>query len=77
MEPDQPAFEIKREGGGYRIFSDMLERKVLMTRWDLEDSVLRFQRTLERSGIGPELERRGIQQGDTVYIGDYEFEWGV
>jgi GTP-binding protein len=77
MEPDQPEFEIKREGGGYRIFSDMLERKVLMTRWDLEDSVLRFQRTLERSGIGPELERRGIQQGDTVYIGDYEFEWGV
>ncbi len=77
MEPDQPQFEIKREGGGYRIFSDMLERKVLMTRWDLDDSVLRFQRTLERSGIGPQLERMGIQQGDTVYIGDYEFEWGV
>ena len=34
MEPDQPQFEVKREGGGYRIFSDMLERKVLMTRSD-------------------------------------------
>jgi Obg family GTPase CgtA-like protein len=48
-----------------------------MTRWDLDDSVLRFQRTLERSGIGPQMVRMGIQAGDTVYIDDYEFEWGV
>jgi GTP-binding protein len=77
IDDDAPKFEIKREGGGYRVISDMLERKVLMTRWDLDDSVLRFQRTLERSGIGPALTRMGIQVGDTVYIGEYEFEWGV
>jgi GTP-binding protein len=54
----------------------MLERKAEMTRWDLDDSIAMFQRTLEGSGIGPELSRMGIQPGDTVYIGDYEMEWG-
>jgi GTP-binding protein len=69
-------FDIVREGGGFRVISPMLERKVQMTRWDLDDSVAMFQRTLQGSGIGPELERRGIRPGDIVYIGDYEMEWG-
>jgi GTP-binding protein len=73
---ERRAFEIMREGGGYRIISPMLERKAEMTRWDLDDSIALFQRTLEGSGIGPELERMGIQPGDPVYIGDYEMEWG-
>ena len=71
------SFDIVREGRGYRVVSPMLERKVQMTRWDLDDAVLAFQRTLQRSGIGPALERAGVQTGDIVYIGDYELEWGV
>jgi GTP-binding protein len=78
LDPAQSrAFQILREGGGYRVLSPMLERKVLMTRWDLDDAVMAFQRTLQRSGIGPELERMGIEPGDMVYIGDYELEWGA
>lgn len=77
LDPDHvaPSFEIVRESGGFRVISPMLERKVQMTRWDLDDSVAMFQRMLQSSGIGPELERLGIQPGDTVYIGDYELEW--
>jgi GTP-binding protein len=75
-EPDL-SFTITREGGGYRVESKMLERRVMMTRWDLEDSILSFQRLLLRSGIGAALEARGIKPGNIVYIGDYELEWGV
>lgn len=80
-EPDvwpehEASFEIVREGSGFRVISPMLERRVQTTRWDLDDAVLQFQRLLDRSGIGSELERLGIQPGDTVYIGDYELEWG-
>ncbi len=70
------SFEILREGGGFRVISPMLERRVQMTRWDLDDAVIRFQRLLESSGVGPALEQLGIQPGDTVYIGEYELEWG-
>ncbi|MFN3706505.1 MAG: GTPase ObgE, partial [Thermoflexales bacterium] len=68
-------FAIYREAGGFRVLSSYLERKAQMTRWDLEDSVLAFQRALKQSGVGPELERLGIQPGDTVFIGDFELEW--
>jgi GTP-binding protein len=77
MDPEaQRSYKVKREGGGYRILSPMLERKAEMTRWDLDDSIAMFQRTLQGSGIGPELERMGIQPGDPVYVGDFEMEWG-
>jgi hypothetical protein len=47
-----------------------------MTNFDLVDSVRRFQRVLESSGITPELERLGVRSGDIVSIGDYELTWG-
>ncbi len=74
-ESVEAPFTIVREPGGFRVSSTYLERKAQMTRWDLEDSVLAFQRALKQSGVGPELERMGIQPGDTVFIGDFELEW--
>jgi GTP-binding protein len=68
-------FQIKREGGGFRVISPMLVKRVETTRWDLDEAVQRFQNLLQRSGISAELEQRGIKKGDTVYIGDYELEW--
>jgi GTP-binding protein len=75
-EPDL-SYEVTREGGGFRVSSKQLEKRVMMTRWDLEDSILSFQRMLSRSGIGAALEARGVKSGDIVYIGEYEMEWGV
>jgi GTP-binding protein len=76
-ETEKLAFEITREAdGSYRVYSPMLERRVQITRWDLDAAVQKFQRALETSGVGPELQRRGIQPGDMVHIGEYELEWG-
>ncbi|HEY3340989.1 MAG TPA: Obg family GTPase CgtA, partial [Anaerolineae bacterium] len=68
-------FQIRREGGGFRIVSPMLVKRVETTRWDLDEAVQRFQNLLQRTGISTELEQRGVKKGDTVYIGDYELEW--
>ena len=35
----------------------------------------RFSNKLRRMGIDEELEKMGIQDGDTVKIFDFEFEW--
>ena len=32
---------------------------------------------LERLGVFAALEQAGVQVGDTVFIGDWETEWGV
>jgi hypothetical protein len=47
-----------------------------MTNFDLWEAADRFQRTLERTGITAELERQGIQDGDTVTIANHEMVWG-
>jgi GTP-binding protein len=53
-----------------------IERLTKMTNWDLPDAVDRFQRVLEASGISAELERQGIEAGDTVHIAGQELTWG-
>ncbi len=71
------SFEIERtDSGDYRLISPMLEKKAEITRWDLDESVQRFQRALNRSGAEAALVKRGVKKGDLVYIGDYELEWG-
>ena len=46
-----------------------------MTYWEEFEAVRRFQRILEALGIDAALRKAGIQQGDTVFIGEYELEW--
>lgn len=75
MAPGDEPYVVRREGGGFRVESPMLIKRVETTRWDLDDAVQRFQHLLERTGISAELERLGVKTGDTVYIGDYELEW--
>lgn len=70
-------FTIQREGDGiFRVSGKRIERAAVMTHWDYEDAVLRFQNILETLGVSAALESAGVQVGDTVFIGDYELEWG-
>lgn len=43
--------------------------------WTTTESLQYFQRVLINSGIIAELERMGIQEGDTVRILDFEFDF--
>ncbi len=76
MEEDPKAFEIRRtDDGGYRVTGAAIERAAAMTFWEFEGSVRRFQRLIEALGIEDRLREMGIENGDTVYIGeDYELE---
>jgi GTP-binding protein len=73
---DPRDFSISREaGGGWRIHSASIERVAEMTPWDQSGSVRRFQKLMERLGVDKALEQAGAQEGDTVYIGEYELEY--
>lgn len=68
-------FSIEREGQGWRVRGPQIERIARRTRWDLDEAVQRFQKTLERTGISRALEKAGVKVGDTVFIGEMELEW--
>ena len=74
---DPRAFNITRtDDGGYRVSGTAIERAAKMTYWEYEGSVRRFQRLIETLGIEDRLREMGIQNGDSVYIGEeYELEW--
>lgn len=75
VDSDPRAFEIKREPRGWRVSGQAIERAAAMTYWEYDESIRRFQRILETLGIDAALRKAGVEEGDTVMIGDYELEW--
>jgi GTPase len=72
---DPRAFSLSREPDGWRVHSKAIERAAAMTPWDQPGSVRRFQKMMERLGVDDALKKSGAQEGDTVYIGEYELEY--
>lgn len=75
VESDPRAFTIERGEWGWRVRGKAIERAASMTYWEHAASVRRFQKILEALGVDQALREAGVQDGDTVFIGDYELEW--
>jgi GTP-binding protein len=73
---DPSAFTIEREADRiWRVRGKRIERAAEMTYWEMDEAVARFQRILELLGIYQALREAGVQEGDSVRIGEYELEW--
>ena len=72
---DPREFSIAREGMDWRVTGKAIERAAEMTYWEYEGSVRRFQRLMEALGVDDALRKAGVQEGQTVFIGEYELEW--
>jgi len=75
VDPNQ--FEVIREEetGDWRITGVAIERAAKMTYWEHDGSIRRFQKLMIHLGVDKALRNAGIQEGETVYIGDFELEW--
>ncbi len=75
-ELEKKAFEIIKEGPAqYRIAGDEIEELVKITDWSSIYAMERFERMMVARGISEAMQEAGVQQGDTVLIGDMELEW--
>jgi len=74
-EADPSVFTVERTADGWQVKGEAIQRAAAMTYWEHEDSLRRFQKLLERLGVEDALRKAGVQEGDTVFIGDYELEW--
>eukprot|EP00371_Babesia_bovis_P001733 XP_001610380.1 GTPase family protein [Babesia bovis T2Bo] len=59
--------------GKFRIISDYLQRKIPMMRFDIRESLDRLRRILRINRIHLKLKKMGVEQGDTLQIGDMSF----
>lgn len=72
---DNPRFKITVEDDIYIVNAPFLARILQNADMDDYESLQYFQRVLRSSGIIDELQNLGIQEGDTVSIFDFEFEF--
>jgi len=73
---EKERFRISRdENGIFVVTGKEVEKHVAMTDLDNEEAVRRLQVIFKRMGLEDALREMGIEQGDTVRIGDVEFEF--
>ena len=73
---DPREFVVTREGTHeWRISGVAIERAASMTYWQHDGSVRRFQRIMQTLGVDDALRDAGVQEGDTVAVGEFELEW--
>ncbi|MFN8447970.1 MAG: Obg family GTPase CgtA [Anaerolineae bacterium] len=76
LPEEDVSFSVEQMGEGeYRVVGKRIERAAAMTYWDYDEAILRFQRLLDTVGVTEALRAAGVQEGDTVHIGDHELEW--
>ncbi|HSP21781.1 MAG TPA: GTPase ObgE [Planococcus sp. (in: firmicutes)] len=75
-EKESDGFDITRESDGSFVLSGYaIERMFKMTDFSREDSIRRFSRQMRGMGIDEALRERGAENGDTVRLLEFEFEF--
>jgi GTPase len=75
-EEEEREFEITRDPDGTFVVSGAkIERLFKMTDFSREDSTRRFARQLRSYGVDEALRERGAENGDTIRLLKYEFEF--
>ncbi len=69
------AFSIERVDEAYVVHGRQIERLFAKADLDNEDAVAYLQEVVERAGLNDALRRAGAVPGDTVVLGESEFEF--
>ncbi len=72
---EEKPFTIVKEKDIWVIRGEQVEKLLRMTRFTTEEAALRFASKLRKMGIDEELRLLGAQEGDTIRILDFEFDY--
>lgn len=68
-------FTITKDKDIFVVRGETVEKLFKMTNFNTEEAYERFSNKLRKLGLDEELIKLGINEGDTVRILDFEFEW--
>ena len=74
FEREKP-FTISKDNNAWVIRGKEVEKILKMTKFQTDESVMRFANKLRKLGIDDKLRELGANDGDTVRILDFEFEY--
>ncbi|WP_096269569.1 GTPase ObgE [Paucisalibacillus globulus] len=75
-QKEDKGFEINRDDdGAFVISGPKIEKLFKMTDFNRDEAVRRFARQMRSMGVDEELRKRGAEDGDTIRILQFEFEF--
>ena len=73
---DEPEFTIQRlDAHHFRILGDKIIKFYKMTNISTDEGMMVLMKKIRALRIDDELERKGAEDGDTVYLDDFAFEY--
>ncbi|MFI3307720.1 MAG: Obg family GTPase CgtA, partial [Mycoplasmatota bacterium] len=72
---EEEPFKINKNNNEWNITGKEIEKLVKMTRFQTDESIIRFTTKLRKYGIDEKLRELGAVEGETVRILDFEFEY--
>jgi GTP-binding protein len=72
---EEEEWKVRKENKIYIVEGILIERVMKNINFDDYESMQYFQRFLDKKGINKKLIEMGIEEGDTVRIGNTEFEY--
>ncbi len=76
LDDEEPEFEIKRlDAHTWKIVGDKIIKFYKMTNISTDEGMMKLMTRLRKLRVDDELERRGADDGDTVILDDFTFEY--
>lgn len=75
VEEGQMDFVVRRENDTFVVESPSIEKLLKRTQFNSHDAMIRFARIMKNLGVDKELRKRGAEDGQTIRIGDLEFDF--
>lgn len=72
---EETPFEVTVENGAYVVAGPAMDRLIESVNFDNEESLNYFHRTLRRMGVIDALREHGAKEGESVVIGEMEFDF--
>lgn len=74
-ELEKDAYQIYAEDGTFYVEGPLIEYLVYITNFEDYDSLKYFQKVLADKGVIDELKEKGVKEGQSIVIGEMEFEF--
>ena len=66
---------VKEKPHQWRILGDKVLRTYSLINISTDEGLLRLLTYLRKIGVDDQLEKKGVLEGDTIYLGDFAFEY--
>lgn len=74
-EEAEPDYTITKEDGAYIVTGPLIDNLVYRTNFEDHEALRHFQKVLTDKGVFEEIKEMGIQENDTVIVGEMEFDY--